>query len=156
MSENWKIGDMAIAICNIYLLPSPWDPSEKTKTLVTKDEEFFVRDLKKLDCLDLLDIGINGNPFNRIDYDCDICHKTHLAKRESDQNIYFPSIAFVKPEKNSLKERIKRAFKWKKKKDHPDIFLTPKQTPERKPPREIPHKIHEKERLKETVESTFD
>ena len=153
MSESWKIEDTAIAICNIYLTPSDNSSKEVPKILITKGQEFKVKDVKTIDCAALLDVGISRTKSEIVLYDCSVCKKKHMVKNDRDLNIYFPSIWFKKPEKNTLKERIKRAFKWKKKEDDSDKFLIPKNTPSKKqPPREIPRKFHEKERTRETVE----
>lgn len=153
MNDNWKIGDTAIAICNIYLFTKDKSGKELEKKLITKGRNYLVKDVQTIKCMDTLDVGISRTLSEVICYDCKSCKESHIVKTNKDFNIYFPSFWFKKPEKNTLKEKIKRVFKWKKKEDDSDKFLVPKSTPSKiRPPREIPRKIHEKERSKETVE----
>jgi hypothetical protein len=151
MSENWKINDTAVAICNVYLFMADASGKDTEKKLISRDQEFTVKDVKSMYCISILDVGISRTKSEVIHYYCNDCKEIHVVKTNKESNIYFPSIWFRKPEKNTLKEKLKRIFGLKKQKVESDKILIRK--PEKtQTPVEVPKRIHRKDREIEIVE----
>jgi hypothetical protein len=151
MKEKWKINDAAISICDAYLFLTDEAGSDTEEKIISKDQEFVVEDIKTLKCSLFLDVGISRPKSDIIHYYCTICREIHEVKTSKELNIYFPSSWFKKPDKNSIKEKIKKMLGLKKEKVESDKVLILKPMP-KKPPLEIPKRFHEKKRNLETVE----
>ena len=147
METNWRIGDTAISLFDIYLEYLDEKGKRTNFKLVEKDSEHIVRDVKTYDCMQFINIEKGSQKSDIIVFICHDCKTHHVVKKAEEKMIFFPSIWFIKPEMKGAKESIKDELIKEGKNPRP---LKIRRAPARKtPPKEVPDQIHKKERYTE-------
>jgi hypothetical protein len=118
--ENWKIGDEAFAINDIMIQYHRYTKLENqgVKLLVKQDESLLVQDVKRINCMFTLNLGIVNKSLASIVYSCPECKKIHFVCNGEEDVIYLPSFWFAKGKKESLVARLKRALMSRKKRSN--------------------------------------
>lgn len=145
MGLSWKITDEAIVLCDIFL--HEYKKRAKTPQLVLKkDDMYFVSDVLQSKCTTLLNIGVEINLEHEIYYFCRKCKTYHLAKKQENNIVFFPSVWFTKRKQNSASGASEETNSIEEdSKFHELIFR--KVT--KKTPIEIPKRLHEKHKTEE-------
>jgi len=133
----WKINDNGIAIDDIYM--TDLSTRKNIGPVLTKDQTYTVRDVITLKCMQFLDVGVEEQINNAVIYNCPQCKTKHIAKKDGGRYIYFPENYFLKPEKNTRYNKLKRKIKesFIKKDEIEPLILFPIENPQEVPSRTI-------------------
>lgn len=135
---NWKIGDEAKALYDIYkFVGGVAITRSNVEKVISKGQVLKVSDVIRFDCKQFLNVGIKDDPDCVVTFSCRACKTDHIGKKKDSESVFMPHNWFIKPKEDSIAKRIKRKLKGDNKSKSiisvpvPKRKGTPKKTPDR-------------------------
>ena len=145
MGYQWKISDEAIELCDIFLQEYK-KRSKQPQLVLKKDDLYFVSDVLQSKCSTLLNIGVEIDVDNEVYYFCRKCTAYHLAKKEENKTVFFPSIWFTKRNENSVSDTNEENVLLEDDSKFRELIF---RKVKKKTPIEVPKKLHDKKKSEE-------